>query len=163
MKLKIKTSKNGRRVVSFIILMAALMYSGFTLKAQTPFSRETYMTTATNEQVTPESITNMTVTALEQKVFIEFTVVGQTEKCTFYLERSLNGTDYVVIAQKKGYVPSDPSKAVSYNFTDNKPVNGTAYYKVMQMKENGVAYSEVQPAVYNNSTQPLLTKNEEDQ
>jgi hypothetical protein len=163
MKLNLGTLKNGRLIMSFIIIMAAFMHGGFTLKAQNLFDRETVMGASTNQQANPEGIKDFTVTSDEHTVYIEFVLAGLSDKCTFFLERSTNGTDYIVIAQKKGIASTNPMKEVQYNFTDQKPLKGISYYKIMQMKENGIMYSEVVPFEHSDGTPALLYTENKDQ
>ena len=162
MRLNFKTLKIGHLIMAFIIIMAALVQSSSTVNAQSLFERGTIMGSATTEQTNPQGIKDFTVRSDEHSVYIEFSVSGETEKSTFYLERSENGTDYIVIAQKKVCIAPDPAKAVSYNFIDQKPLKGKSYYKVMQIKDNGVAYSEAIPFENNFTQTPLFTENKDE-
>jgi hypothetical protein len=56
------------------------------------------------------------------------------KKIHFVIERSRNGSDFVVIGQVSSSL-SDAS-AINYKFEDNQPLP-TSYYRIKQIKENG--------------------------
>jgi hypothetical protein len=76
------------------------------------------------------------------KVYLHFTVNGNTETKTVAVERSLDATNYEVI----GYVTiigNNVTVDLAYYFTDELPVLANLYYRLSEYSQNNEAnYSE---------------------
>ncbi len=85
---------------------------------------------------------NLSIVALGNKsVFVSWSVSDQTYAKGFNIERSLDGTNW----SQLGFVATNTMSQVNelYNFMDNNPLNGLAYYRIYGINADGKnIYSE---------------------
>ena len=106
----------------------------------------------------PLEVVSMKAKARESIVNVDWTVASEEKTAKYFIERSINGKDFVILGQ----VPanSQSSGNSSYNFTDDNPVKGTAYYRV-RASGNGVtlAISSMVAVEYDYFTDGLIYPN----
>jgi len=71
----------------------------------------------------------------DNKVNINWQTATELNNDYFTIERSHNGYDYESIGTMLG--AGNSSNQISYTFTDNDPINGISYYRLMQTDYNG--------------------------
>jgi len=95
-------------------------------------------------------------------VVVQWTTLQEINSDYFTVERSANGTDYEIamVIQGKG----DSYTATNYEFTDNNPLPGTSYYRLLATdKDGGKKIAAVQsvintiPATLNRSSKQTGT------
>ncbi len=69
---------------------------------------------------------------LEGKVYIMWTVIESSNECVYVLERSNDNKKYYRIYSEKG-AKSPTNLALVNSFIDEKPLDGTSYYRVRRL------------------------------
>jgi Secretion system C-terminal sorting domain len=73
---------------------------------------------------------------------IEWSNMTEKDVANYFVERSVNGRDFIVIGQRSPL--SNQNDKVSYNAFDPTPVQGSNYYRVRAAETNGkIVYSKV--------------------
>ena len=100
----------------------------------------------------PVELTTFTATSIDNKSVNLFWNTQAELNCNYYsVERSADGSEFSEIGKVTGHGTSQI--AHDYNFTDNSPLCGTIYYRLMQVDENGdIHYTPIASAVINCST-----------
>lgn len=80
------------------------------------------------------------------KVKVEWTTVEEIGNAYFSIERSTDGLNYETIAQLDGAGNSQDIR--EYQYIDNKPLNGQAYYRLRQTDFNGTSSATEAVRVY---------------
>lgn len=89
--------------------------------------------------VLPVELTSFTVTTEGGKNHLTWATASETNNKGFDIERSRDGETFQAIGTVKAI-----GKAGNYNFTDAEPVNGTNYYRLRQIDNDGTeTYSKV--------------------
>jgi lysophospholipase L1-like esterase len=79
-------------------------------------------------------------TKQNKKIVLNWSVNNQPQSAGYTIERSRNGASYEII----GHLNSNGSSTASYDFTDDKPFNGSNFYKIHLAENNVVkATSEI--------------------
>ena len=91
-----------------------------------------------NKNVDEYELTSFKCRSVEGKVYIMWIVLEPSNECIYVLERSGNNELYKPIQVFKG--SKSPNKIELLNsFIDNKPLDGTSYYRVRRVtKENKI-------------------------
>ena len=76
----------------------------------------------------------------QQRTDLQWTTTGEDEPVQFYIEKSMNGSNYTVIGTINGH--NDYSSEYSnYSFTDPAPVNGKVFYRIRMSNNSQSVYS----------------------
>lgn len=99
------------------------------------------------------------------KVYINWVSKPNSSDCIYVIERSLDGIEFEPVGLKEGI---GSNMELLYSWVDNKPVNGTAHYRIKQINELGnlVAQAEsksitspdANPIFMNNSNRMVQVK-----
>lgn len=97
----------------------------------------------------PVELTTFTAKAVDNKSVALFWNTQAELNCSYFsVERSADGNEFSEIGKVAGNGTSQI--AHDYNFSDNSPLCGTAYYRLMQVDENGeYHYTPIASAVIN--------------
>ncbi len=100
----------------------------------------------------PVELTTFTANAVDNKAVDLFWNTQAELNCNYFsVERSANGIEFTEIGKVTGHGTSQISH--DYSFVDNSPLCGTAYYRLMQVDENGdIHYTPIVSAIINCST-----------
>ncbi|NDK55864.1 T9SS type A sorting domain-containing protein [Pontibacter sp. BT213] len=72
---------------------------------------------------------------INNTVVLKWETINETNLKTFEIERSANGTEFTKIGEVAGSGTS--SERLAYTYTDEKPLDGRAYYRLRIVKESG--------------------------
>ena len=90
----------------------------------------------------PIELTAFAGTCDQAKVFLSWTTASEINNERFVLERSANLAEWTTVGELPGAGNSNQSR--SYQFTDERPLNGLSYYRLTQYDYDGA--SETFPA-----------------
>jgi len=99
----------------------------------------------------------------ESKVSVTWKTASEKDNSHFIIERSYNAKNFENIGYVEG--KGDSNSEVSYNFSDNKPLSGTSYYRLKQVDkellvdgkyEAKSTYSRIVSVVLQNTSSPLI-------
>src|SRR6185369_12039867 len=76
------------------------------------------------------------------KVYYNWIVKANSADCIYVIERSADGNEYEPVGLKEGI--GSPLELL-YSWVDTKPINGTAYYKIKQVDNNGKMVAQADP------------------
>ncbi|WP_293299251.1 choice-of-anchor Q domain-containing protein [Pedobacter sp. UBA4863] len=85
----------------------------------------------------PVSLLTFTAKADGNRTKLTWQTTAETNNALFVVYRSSNGTDFTAIDQKAGLGTS--ATGGNYLLYDNSPLNGTNYYKLVQIDKDGTA------------------------
>lgn len=85
--------------------------------------------------VLPVVLTSLTATPMPKSTMVKWTTANESENDFFAIERSLDGRVFRELGRLAGQ--GTTSNAVTYEFEDNAPVNGTSYYRLRQVDFSG--------------------------
>lgn len=95
--------------------------------------------------VLPVSLTSFTARKSNNQIQLAWSTASESNNSHFEIERSVNGTDFVKIGERKG--AGNSSSVLNYSFIDNNPASGTNYYRLKQVDFDGkFEYSDIQAA-----------------
>lgn len=104
-----------------------------------------YNVTLPNLVVLPVSLTSFTARKSNNQIQLAWSTASESNNSHFEIERSVNGTDFVKIGERKG--AGNSSSVLNYSFIDNNPASGTNYYRLKQVDFDGkFEYSDIQAA-----------------
>jgi hypothetical protein len=104
-----------------------------------------YNVTLPNLVVLPVSLTSFTARKSNSQIQLAWSTASESNNSHFEIERSVNGTDFVKIGERKG--AGNSSSILKYSFLDNNPANGTNYYRLKQVDFDGkFEYSDIEAA-----------------
>lgn len=83
----------------------------------------------------PVTISSFTGKAVDASVQLSWTTANELNNNRFLVQRSANGTDFVTIGEVKGAGTSYTTK--HYQYTDNNPINGANFYRLVQEDFDG--------------------------
>ncbi|MEO7043790.1 MAG: T9SS type A sorting domain-containing protein, partial [Ferruginibacter sp.] len=90
--------------------------------------------------VLPLTLFEFTATQGASQVKLTWSTANEINTSSFIIEHSTNGNEWLII----GDIVSLNSNAAKYNFLDQKPINGTNYYRLKMVDKNGTfSYSDV--------------------
>jgi hypothetical protein len=97
----------------------------------------------------PVEFTSFSATVQSGRSFLSWQTATELNNSHFDVERSDNGRDFVKIGQVAGHGTTTEMK--NYIFTDSRPVNQLAYYRLRQVDYDGAyEYSKIVVAQANN-------------
>jgi hypothetical protein len=133
-------------LTSFSRLNAFAVHSnGTTDAASVIFDNFIYNNTLPNLVVLPVSLTSFTARKSNNQIQLAWSTASESNNSHFEIERSVNGTDFVKIGERKG--AGNSSSVLNYSFIDNNPASGTNYYRLKQVDFDGkFEYSDIQAA-----------------
>ncbi len=115
--------------------------------------------------VLPVELLSFDAKPLDNKVDVSWSTASETNNDFFTLERSADAINFNSVATIKG--AGNSTQLIDYNYTDEAPLDGTSYYRLMQTDFNGSShFSEMIPvstgafsvsAVYPNPATETLT------
>ncbi|MGC4022058.1 MAG: hypothetical protein QM734_09005 [Cyclobacteriaceae bacterium] len=85
----------------------------------------------------PIELTSFRAIATQENVLLNWTTASEINNDHFAIERSVNGEEYSSIGSVKG--SGTKSTITNYYYTDNSPIEGLAYYRVVQTDFDGRA------------------------
>ena len=92
--------------------------------------------------VLPISMASFNVTSLTDKILVDWSTAMEENNKYFVVERSTDGAHFDSIAYQKG--AGNSFVLLNYSYTDDKPQNGTNYYRIKQVDYNGhYSYSSI--------------------
>ncbi|ARS34874.1 T9SS type A sorting domain-containing protein [Pontibacter actiniarum] len=83
----------------------------------------------------PVEFVEVNAKAKGKQAELSWATASETNNAYFAIERSHNGVHFEEIARVKG--AGNSMRLLSYNFTDNAPLAGTAYYRIKQVDTDG--------------------------
>ncbi len=91
-----------------------------------------------NQTVMPVTFKNITATAKDEKVNINWTVGNEYNVAEYVVERSVNAREFAAIGSVKA------TGAAAYNFTDANPLQNANYYRIKSVDKDGTSkYSTI--------------------
>lgn len=91
----------------------------------------------------------------QQEVILQWSTVTETNTREFYIEQSVNGTNWYTIGRISAQ--NNSGFTSNYSFVDRNPVSNNNYYRIKQIDLDGnFSYSEVKVVRFTNSKQ-LIT------
>lgn len=112
--------------------------------------------TITNNATLPVELMSFEATNVNGKVLVDWATATETNNNYFTIERSIDGVNAEVIGVVKG--AGNSNILLSYQFEDQQPFTGTAYYRIKQTDFDGtsetfgwksVNVNQVEESVYN--------------
>lgn len=94
----------------------------------------------------PVTLSAFTAQKQGNSAAIKWATSSENNNSHFNLERSVNGTDFIVIGNRKG--AGTTSVEQQYNYTDFSPANGSNYYRLVQYDLDGTP-TVTEPQVLN--------------
>ncbi|MCZ2225033.1 MAG: T9SS type A sorting domain-containing protein [Chitinophagales bacterium] len=93
----------------------------------------------------PISLSSFTVKQENGKNILKWTTVQEINNKQFNVQRSNNGVNFSNIAIQPAYANNDNSNAIrNYSTIDEKPIQGTNYYRLEQVDKDGkTSYSSI--------------------
>ncbi|WP_304064520.1 T9SS type A sorting domain-containing protein [Pedobacter glucosidilyticus] len=123
----------------------AIFSNGTTDNANFIVDNFAYNNTLPSLVVLPVSLTSFTAKKSNNQIQLAWSTASESQNSHFEIERSVNGTDFVKIGERKG--AGNSSSVLNYSFLDNNPANGTNYYRLKQVDFNGkFEYSNIEAA-----------------
>lgn len=126
-----------------VALQVLLCCCGTGLHAQLPFVAGSLMAAQGEKQNSIYCIREFTAVPYENYVFINLTMKGESAESVILLEKSVNGSEFIVIDKKDGYPAPTPDAEIIYSFKDPAPGNGKTAYRIKQFRLDGVLYSKI--------------------
>jgi len=83
----------------------------------------------------PVELSRFSIESLEKSVSINWITESETDNDYFVILRSQNGIDFQEIGKVNGV--GNSALTVSYQFSDERPLIGTSYYKLQQVDFDG--------------------------
>ncbi len=83
----------------------------------------------------PVDLTSFELSALNHKVLIHWTTAAETNNSHFTIQKSANANDWMELTQIKS--AGNGNLIHTYEYTDNFPISGTSYYRLVQTDFNG--------------------------
>lgn len=87
------------------------------------------------QQVLPVTLVNFSGKAVENSVLLTWTTAAEFNNDRFLVQRSTDGINFITIGIVKG--AGTASGLHSYQYTDNNPVSGANYYRLIQEDIDG--------------------------
>lgn len=122
-----------KEIVLMILFNIALSCFGQQAKENEEYTFE-------NKEVTEYELTSFKCKSLDGKVYIIWTVLESSNECEYVLERSIDNKKYYRIYSEKGAKSPNGIQLVN-SFIDEKPLEGTSYYKVIRLIKGKVTSS----------------------
>lgn len=123
----------------------AIFSNGTTDNANFIIDNFAYNNTLPSLVVLPVSLTSFTARKSNNQIQLAWSTASESNNSHFEIERSVNGTDFVKIGERKG--AGNSSSVLNYSFIDNNPASGTNYYRLKQVDFDGkFEYSDIQAA-----------------
>lgn len=93
----------------------------------------------------PISLSSFTVKKENEKNVLQWTTIQEINNKQFNVQRSNNGVNFSNIAIQPAYANNDNSNAIrNYSTIDEKPIQGTNYYRLEQVDKDGkTSYSSI--------------------
>lgn len=114
-----------RGIVLMILFNLALSSFGQQVKGNEEFAFE-------GKDVNEYELTSFKCTGVEGKVYIIWTVLETSNECVYILERSTDNKKYYKIHSEQGAKSPNNIQLVN-SFIDEKPLDGTSYYRVRRI------------------------------
>ncbi len=99
------------------------------------FSPFTFGSTEVNENPLPVEIVDFTGLQSDNTVVLEWTTLSEKDNDFFEIERSTDGINFATIGFVQG--AGNSAEKLTYNFADNAPESGRAYYRLSQVDYDG--------------------------
>lgn len=95
--------------------------------------------------VTPVTLSSISVVKEKETHVVSWQTLNETNAAGFHLQRSTNGIDFSTIAtQRSKAINGNSNSTLSYQIIDTKPLEGTSYYRIKQIDNDGkIAYSKI--------------------
>ena len=98
----------------------------------------------------PIELTTFTAKISDKTTLLSFTTATETDNLYFYIERSGDGHNFSEINRIAG--AGTTREPQSYDYTDEKPLSGTNYYRLRQVDFDGTeSFSPVVHVIYGKS------------
>ena len=123
-------------VLLFVMVFAAV--STFAQTPSTPVAAKAAVTDTKLDLVKQQIVFN------SGKVYFNWIVKSNSVDCIYVIERSSDGKEYEPVGLKEGI--GSPLELL-YSWVDTKPINGTTYYRIKQIDNNGKLVAEADPKV----------------
>jgi len=88
-----------------------------------------------NENPLPVELLYFEAKQTDKKVVLDWATASESNNHFFQLERSKDAINYEIVGMVSGAGNSNQQK--NYSFTDNEPLTGVSYYKMVQTDFNG--------------------------
>jgi hypothetical protein len=114
----------------------------------------------TSAATLPVSLTQFNAGKKGEQTLLSWTTSTEQDNKGFAIERSANGTNFIVIGFVQAKGNGNSTLTQQYNFTDANPITGRNYYRLQQQDVNGSsAYSAVRLVNFSKSLAVLLYPN----
>lgn len=120
--------------------------------AQTPYNNESLMATGSADDIYgfTNTLKSFSVTIYENVAYIKWAVKGEKSECIYAIERSEDGSNFTTIAYKDGIPTTNRELELMYTTKDAAPLASVSYYRLKQVKQDGIIYSH-SVSVFNNN------------
>ncbi|MFM7217943.1 MAG: hypothetical protein ACKO1U_08000 [Bacteroidota bacterium] len=138
-KLREKASSNSLFMYALqLVLLYILVFAAFSTFAQG--------TSQKTQNPTRLEFARQTVVFNSGKVYLNWVSKSNSVDCIYVIERSTDGNEYEPVGLKEGI--GSPMELL-YSWVDTKPVNGTAYYRIKQINDEGSLVAQAEPRSVN--------------
>lgn len=154
-----KTLSTIRPIVA-VVLLFALLLAAVVAFSQTPVQEQNMVNSGNsdNEYGFTNSLKTFNVSVYEDVAYIKWTVKGEQQECIYAIERSADGSNFTTIAYKDGVPVQNKDLELMYSTRDAAPLDKISYYRLKQVKPDGVIYSHA-VSVFNNPEENFASKN----
>jgi hypothetical protein len=156
MKAEIFKRKKMSVIVSFVLLLMTLILVSNSLKSQV-FLTDNPDRSA--KAILSANMKDFIARINERNVNFNLTLQGENEISLLLLEKSVNGRDFGIVDRKDAQLVPYTSVQLLFSFTDPCPRSGLTYYRIKQVRKDGVYYSNT-TTVYINDDFPLVQNDE---
>ena len=130
----LKTSASYHRLFVYalqLVILFVLVFGAVSTFAQTAPATEAAKATVADNKL---ELVKQQIVFNSGKVYYNWIVKANSPDCIYVVERSADGNEYEPVGLKEGI--GSPLELL-YSWVDTKPVNGTAFYKIKQIDNNG--------------------------
>lgn len=122
-----------------LVILFVLVFATVSTFAQTTPSPVAAKATTTDDKL---DLVKQQIVFNSGKVYFNWIVKANSSDCIYVIERSADGKEYEPVGLKEGI--GSPLELL-YSWVDTKPINGTAYYKIKQIDNDGKLVAEADP------------------
>ncbi len=135
----LKTKASSHRLFVYaleLVILFVLVFATVSTFAQTPQKAAPAKAVAESGKL---EFVKQQIVYNAGKVYFNWIVKANSDDCIYVIERSGDGNEYEPVGLKEGI--GSPLELL-YSWVDTKPVNGTAYYRIKQIDNDGKLVSQ---------------------
>jgi hypothetical protein len=122
-----------------LVILFVLVFATVSTFAQTPSAPTAATAVSTDGKL---ELVKQQIVFNSGKVYFNWIVKQNSSDCIYVIERSADGKEFEPVGLKEGI--GSPLELL-YSWVDTKPINGTAFYKIKQVDNDGKLVAEADP------------------